>query len=170
MQVVLADQIQEMFQDMWKSIFFTCSCIYLKKHTTTITYPTSFYFVKSQCIFKKWLRKYFRAVCAKFKYFVILFLVFSRSIHNQMVEVKLAFPSSNPPLRSSLSSSLGWELPGSAISSSKPRCRGKSAKWPRAKKKTKIFCEDIRLTLKRNVSKNHHLSLVCFFLSLVTYI
>ena len=42
------------------------------------------------------------------------------------VEVKRAFPSSNPRPRSSLSSSLVWELPGYAISSSKPR-RGQRA-------------------------------------------
>ena len=31
------------------------------------------------------------------------------------------------------------------------------------KKPVKIFCEDIRLTLKKNVSKNHHVSLLFFF-------
>ena len=66
-------------------------------------------------------------------------------IHSQpspIVEVKLAFPSSNPPLPSSLSSSLGWELPGSAISSSKPRCRGKTgqmAAFPKEKNPWRSF-------------------------------
>lgn len=107
-----------------------------------------------------------RVVCAKFKC-CHLFLVFSRSIHNPVQSWRWSWRSLHPILRFGVHWALRWggSFQGPRYLQASQGAGGNRPNGRVAKRKNpvKIFCEDIRLTLKKNVSKNHHVSLLFFF-------